>query len=186
MNLLSCNLAHVLVAAAGVTALVAEPPEDLKREGAFGFPQPQAIVLCDEPELRVSSWNDTSHLYIQAILWKDGDDTIGESADGRPIGDWGVLSLDVDADGKATPQRDRDYNLNPWPSLPGLRYQVSVSEHAWTGLRGGLEGAGRDPLSHHRGRDAGPDRQLCDPALRDRQTGGGDDPTCLLRVLAAP
>src|SRR4051794_30714268 len=103
MNLPLSILADLLVAAAGVTAVGAEPPQDLKRDGAFGFPQPRSTVLCDEPELRVSCWNDAAHLYVQAILWKDGDDTIGESADGRPIGDWSVLSLDVDADGKVTP-----------------------------------------------------------------------------------
>ena len=100
------------------------------------------MVLCDEPDLRVSAWNDASYLYVQAILWRDDQDALGETADGRPIGDQGVLSLDVDADGKVTPQRDRLYYLNPWPSLPGLRYQVCLSEHSYTGLQGDSKGRG--------------------------------------------
>src|SRR5262245_44803757 len=30
---------------------------DLKRDGAFGFPQREAQVLCDNRELRVSAWS---------------------------------------------------------------------------------------------------------------------------------
>jgi thiol-disulfide isomerase/thioredoxin len=115
---------------------------DLRRDGSFGFPQPQARVLCDEPGLRLSCWNDASHLYVQAVLWNDGDDAIGESADGRPIGDQGALRLDADADGKVTPQIDRDYYLNPWPSLPGLRYQIKLSASSSTGLMGDSKGRG--------------------------------------------
>ena len=142
MQLSNFVLAGLIVAASGVAVLAAEAPEVLRREGAFNFPQPQAQVLCDEPELRVSTWNDNSHLYVQAILWSDGDDALGESADGRPIGDWAVLCLDVDADGKATPQKDRDYTLNPWPSLPGLCYQVRLSEHSTTTLQRDSKGRG--------------------------------------------
>jgi hypothetical protein len=105
---------------------------DPRRDGAFDFPQAQATVLCDEPDLRVSAWNDASYLYIQAILWKDDNDALDKSADGRPIGDWGALSLDVDADGKVTPERDLEYCLNPWVGqpgpycLPGLHYSKCV------------------------------------------------------------
>jgi hypothetical protein len=142
MSLPTCILTSLLMATAGVAAPGAEPPKDLKRDGAFGFPQARAMVLCDEPDLRISAWNDASYLYVQAILWRDDQDAIGETADGRPNGDQGVLSLDVDADGKVTPHRDRLYYLNPWPSLPGLRYQVCLSEHSYTGLQGDSKGRG--------------------------------------------
>jgi thiol-disulfide isomerase/thioredoxin len=152
MALVELRKGHELVAASppaiprgvdrGVAASGADPPKDLKREGAFGFPQAQATILCDEPDLRVSSWNDASHLYVQAILWRDDHDALGETADGRPIGDRGALILDADADGKVTPHRDREYCLNPWPNLPGLRYQVRLSEQVSTTLQGDSKGRG--------------------------------------------
>jgi hypothetical protein len=142
MNLLTCVLMELLMATAGVVASGAEPPKDLKREGAFGFPQARASVLCDEPDLRVSAWNDASHLYVQAILWKDDEEALGETADGRPIGDQGNLILDVDSNRMVTPQRDRNYCLNPWPRMPGLHYQVLLGEGSSTGLRGDSKGRG--------------------------------------------
>jgi thiol-disulfide isomerase/thioredoxin len=142
MNSPSLYLAVFVGTFVGASADGALTTEDLKREGAFGFPQAQAKILCDEPGLRLSSWNDASSLYVQAVLWRDGDDAIGETADGRPSGDQGVLSLDVDADGKATPRLDRVYHLNPWPSLPGLRYQIRLSENGSSGLMGDSKGRG--------------------------------------------
>ncbi len=118
------------------------PPKDLKRDGAFGFPQAQAQVLCDDADLRVSVYNDAAYLYVQAIVWKDGDDALGETADGRPIGDSATLCLMVDADAKPTLQRDRHYSLNPWPQLSGLHYQVQVSSNGWTGLQRDPKGRG--------------------------------------------
>jgi len=113
-----------------------EPPKDLKREGVFGFPQAQATVLYDRPDLRVSAWNDASYLYVQAILWKDDRDEY-EPKDG---GDEGMLILDVDANNKVTPQRDRVYCV--WPSIAGLQYLVYLSENTWTGLRNDSKGRG--------------------------------------------
>jgi thiol-disulfide isomerase/thioredoxin len=115
---------------------------DLKRDGAFGFPQREAQVLCDNSELRVSAWSDSEHLYVQAIVWGDGDDAIGETQDGRKIGDYSNLSLDLDADKQNTPQVDRSYSLNPWPSLPGLRYQVVLQRNATTGIQSNSKGRG--------------------------------------------
>lgn len=117
-------------------------PGDLKRDGAFGFPQGEAKVLCDTEDLRLSAWNDAEHLYVQAIVWKDGDDTLGETGDGRKIGDTSALCLDVDADQKRTPKVDRDYALNPWPHMPGLHYQVVLSANGWTGLLSDSKGRG--------------------------------------------
>jgi thiol-disulfide isomerase/thioredoxin len=130
----------LVVAAFGVSA--ADPPPDLKKEGAFGFPQDKATVLCDTKDLRVSAWNDAAHLYVQAVVWGDGDDSLGETRDGRKIGDYSTLLVDADADGKPTPKVDRNYTLNPWPTLPGLRYQVLVSETGSTGLQGDSKGRG--------------------------------------------
>jgi len=115
---------------------------DLRESGAYGFPQKQATVLCDSSELRVSAWNDRVHLYVQAILFGDGDDRKGETEDGREIGDRSTLLVDCDADLKATPKVDRDYTLNPWPSMPGLHYQVVIDENAHTGLTADSKGRG--------------------------------------------
>lgn len=118
------------------------PPANLKRDGAFGFPQTEARVLHDSGQLRVSIWNDAEHIYVQAVVWADENDSLGETEDGRTIGDWSNLSLDVDADGKETPKVDRKYSLSPWPSLPGLRYQVVVGQGATTGIQDDSKGRG--------------------------------------------
>jgi hypothetical protein len=117
-------------------------PGDLKRGGAFGFPQAQAQVLCDQKDLRVSFWNNSEHLYVQAILWEDDDSTPGQTADGRTIGDFSVLCLDVDADQQASPWVDRNYMLNPWPSLPGLRYAVVIGNKVTTKMEADSQGRG--------------------------------------------
>lgn len=114
----------------------------LKLDDAFGFPQAQAEVLCDEEDMRLSAFNDSTFLYVQAIVWVDGNDTLGETTDGRQIGDYSSLLLDVDADQQATPQVDRCYSLNPWPKSPGLRYQIVVRENALTGLQKNSKGRG--------------------------------------------
>lgn len=133
-------LGALLLASAGLSA--ADPGTDLKKQGVFGFPQNQATVLCDTQDLRVSVWNDAAYLFVQAVLWKDGDDTIGETDDGRKIGDTSSLEVDADADGKVTPKVDRCYSLNPWPSHPGLRYQVKLSANSSTPLQGDSKGRG--------------------------------------------
>lgn len=115
---------------------------DLKHDGAFGFPQKDAKVLCDAPELRVSAWNDAEHLYVQAVVFADGDDAPGETEDGRAIGDSSTLLIDADADGKATPEVDRNYTLNPWPSLPGLQYQIVFDDRGTSGLMSDSKGRG--------------------------------------------
>ena len=94
--------------------------DDLKTSGAFGFPQADALVLCDTEDLRVSAWNDDAYLFVQAVVWKDDNSEAGQTDDGRAIGDWSNLMIDADADGAVTPGLDRDYSLNPWPTMPGL------------------------------------------------------------------
>jgi serine/threonine protein kinase/thiol-disulfide isomerase/thioredoxin len=126
----------------GPSVVREEPAANLKRNGAFAFPQAQATILCDEADLRVSVWNDSAYLYVQAIVWNDGDDMLGETADGRPIGDWAMVCLKMDPTGRTTLQSDRDYSLNSWPSMPGLSYQIRLQEHAWTTLRRDSQGRG--------------------------------------------
>jgi thiol-disulfide isomerase/thioredoxin len=133
-------LGSLIVGIANLSA--ADPPLDLKKQGAFGFPQNKATVLCDTKDLRLSAWNDAAHLYVQAVVWNDDDASLGETPDGRPIGDWSHLALDVDADGKPTPNVDRNYMLNPWPNSPGLRYAVVLGANGTTGIKGDTKGRG--------------------------------------------
>src|SRR5262245_23191443 len=115
---------------------------DPRRDGAFGFPQKDATVLCDTDTLRVSAFSDADYLYVQAILFTDSDDSLGETEDGRKIGDSSTLQIDADADGKATGDLDRSYCLNPWPSLPGLGYQVVFDENSNSGIQSDSKGRG--------------------------------------------
>lgn len=128
----------VVVAAAGGAVRAG----DLRADGAFGFPQKEAVVLCDTPVLRVSAYNDAEYLYVQAVLWTDGDDSKGETPDGREIGDNSGLRIDADADGKATTDVDRNYHLDPWPRLAGLHYSVVKGPTATTPIKADSKGRG--------------------------------------------
>jgi thiol-disulfide isomerase/thioredoxin len=121
---------------------IGDPSNTVKTRGAFGFPQETATVLCDTKDLRLSAWNDAAYLYVQAVLWADDDDSLGETDDGRKIGDWSNLSLDVDADQKATKDVDRHYTLNPWPTMPGLRYSVVLGDSMSSGIKSDSKGRG--------------------------------------------
>jgi len=124
---------------------------DLKRDGAFGFPQAQARVLCDQENLRVSVWSNAEYLYVQAVVWADGDDTNGQFA-GREIGDLTSLSLDVDADQQRTPTIDRFYNISRSRSQPqGMQYSVVLSESGST--RQQNDSAGRGAIKYVEGID---------------------------------
>ena len=116
--------------------------DSLVRDGAFGFPQQEASVLCDGPELRLSAYCDADYLFLQAIVWKDGDDSLGKSADDLPLGDSSILMIDLDADGVATPQRDRMYGLNITTRLPGLRRSVVLSPNSHSPFSGDFQGRG--------------------------------------------
>ena len=50
--------------------------------------------------------------------------------------------LELGVKGETTPKVDRNYALDPWPSMPGLHYQVSVSKNGWTGLQNDSQGRG--------------------------------------------
>ena len=94
---------------------------ELRENGAFGFPQANSKVLADLPEVRLSAWSNAEWLYVQAVVWADGDDAMTISADGSKDGDKSTLSLDLDADQKDTPNVDRLYRLY----APGDVNQVS-------------------------------------------------------------
>ena len=116
--------------------------EDLRRDGAFGFPQQAATVLCDRADLRFSICNDAEYLFAQAILWEDDDASPGKTEDNREIGDNSSLVLDLDTDGKPTPRLDRDYLLNPWPTLNGLHYSLWVTAGSTSGIQKDSRGRG--------------------------------------------
>ncbi len=115
---------------------------DLRENGAFAFPQKEATVLCDRPDLRFSIWNNADYLFAQAVLWTDADASLGKTDDNREIGDWSVLMLDLDADGKATANVDRNYMLNPWPGMEGQHYVVVLGEGGTTGIQSDSKGRG--------------------------------------------
>lgn len=145
---------------------------DVKTEGAFAFPQEQARVLADTDDIRLSVYTDSAHIYVQAILWNDGNDELGESSDGRPIGDHSTLLIDADANGEETAHVDRKYSLNPWPTLPGLRYSILLGSGASTGLQVDSEGSGairyiRDTT----GKTVRADSFLIPLSALDRETG---------------
>jgi len=115
---------------------------DVRRDGAFGFPQQDAKVFCDQPGLRFSVWNNAEYFCAQAVLWNDDDPALGKTDDNREIGDWSNLLLDLDGDGKATRGVDRTYLLNPWPHMQGLHYQIVHSERGSSGLEKDSKGRG--------------------------------------------
>ncbi|HWY31532.1 MAG TPA: TlpA disulfide reductase family protein [Candidatus Acidoferrum sp.] len=116
--------------------------DGLRENGAFGFPQKQATVFCDQPTLRFSVWSNHKYLFAQAILWTDDDASLGKTPDNRDIGDWSVLMLDVDADGKPTKDVDRNYMLNPWPGDEGLHYTIVMGPGSTTGIQDDSHGRG--------------------------------------------
>lgn len=143
MKTTSLSLALLLgVAAAGTAAEPVLSVPDLRATGAFGFPQKESKVVFDQPALRFSVWNNDEFLFAQAVLWTDGDGSLGKTEDNREIGDWSQLMLDLDADGKATASLDRDYILNPWPSMQGLHYQILTGAGSSTALKKDSKGRG--------------------------------------------
>src|ERR1700739_2678606 len=115
----------------------------LREDGAFGFPQKDATVLCDQPTLRFSVWSNDQYLFAQAVLWTDDDASLGEDSYNRETGDWSELRLGVNANGKIAPKVDRDYMLNPWTGMEGLYYQTILSPYGGkTGIQSDTKGLG--------------------------------------------
>ncbi len=121
---------------------VAASLSELRQKGAFGFPQKDAKVLWNQPALRFSVWNNDQYLFAQAVLWTDGDASLGKTDGNEETGDSSKLMLDLDANGEATPNVDRHYWLNRWPSMRGLHYQISLSARGRTGMKHDSQGRG--------------------------------------------
>jgi len=152
--------------------LPADEPIDLRANGAFGFPQDKARVLADDEHMRLSAFTDAEHLYVQAIVWKDDSDAPGKTDDGRDIGDHSTLCVDVDANGEITANVDRTYSLNPWPTLPGLRYSIQLGGGASTGLQVDSEGSGAIRYVHDTaGKTVRVDSYLIPLSAIDRNVG---------------
>ncbi|MEM9646642.1 MAG: redoxin family protein, partial [Planctomycetota bacterium] len=132
----------VLVFAAPLCGDVPASLDELKDEGAFGFVMRNAQTFIDDEDLRVLCQNDDEYFFVQAIIWNDGDDVLGETIDGRPIGDGSSIVLDLNADGKRTARIDRTYTLNPWPSLPGLHYTIPMGRGSSTSIQKDSKGRG--------------------------------------------
>ena len=114
---------------------------DLETNGVCGFPQDQASILCDNDFLRLSVWNNREYLFVQAILWKVSEHTLGKTEDNRDIGNKSKLEI-ASTNGKRSFELDRSYFLNPWPDLPGLYYHILLSENTTTGLEKDSKGRG--------------------------------------------
>jgi thiol-disulfide isomerase/thioredoxin len=112
----------------------------LRDDGAFGFPQKEATVICDRPTLRFSVWNNDQYLFAQAIMWTDDDAAVGKDQYDRVTFDWSCLMLNVDPNGKVTPNVDREYVLNPGP--PGLYYVTELGIYSQTGMYDDSKGRG--------------------------------------------
>ncbi len=124
--------------------------------GAFGFPQDDAEVLCDNRILKLSVANDVTNLYVQAILWDDAENKETEkpvyvrdssTAEKRIdqyklLGDHSTLYFELDGDGHVTPIIKRKYSLNPWSNRKGLWYQIHVTSNSSTTLKGDSKGTG--------------------------------------------
>lgn len=182
--------------AIAVMCKAAEPPKtagELRDNGAFGFPQKESKVFCDQTTLRFSVWNNGDYLFAQAILWTDDEASLGKTADNREIGDWSVLMLDLDADGNSTKDVDRDYDLNPWPGTEGLHYQIELGPGSTTGIRDDSKGRGAIRyLKMSDGKIVRVDTYLIPLAELSRHVGDkirlvywGDSPTPRLTVNSA-
>ncbi|MFC1762182.1 TlpA family protein disulfide reductase [Planctomycetota bacterium] len=132
----------ILVFLISSTVVSAVDIQQLRREGLYGFPQQQATALCDSEYLRFSVYSNDTHLFAQAMLWQDGDDSQGTSSRGEQIGDWSKLLLDLDGDSEPSPRIDRGYSLNPWPDRPGLYYQIQLSKRGTSRLMEDSAGRG--------------------------------------------
>lgn len=122
-----------------------EPTGDmagLKESGAFGFPQKQAMVLWDQPDLRFSVWNNSKYLFAQAVLWTDNDRSLGKTDDNREIGDWSALTLDINPNTNSPFKLGRVYALDPFPGMEGMHYQIENGAGGKTGLKDDSKGRG--------------------------------------------
>ncbi len=130
------------VPAASATAPTAPVISSGPAAGLFGFPQAEARIVCDRPDLRVSVWNNEEYLYLQAVLWKAKDPAPTSAGRQWDVGDCSGVNLDLDADEKRTRNLDRDYALNPNSQRRGFYYSVALGDHSSTGIREDSKGRG--------------------------------------------
>lgn len=67
--------------------------ERVRRDGAFGFPQREAVVLAEHETFRFSVFTDARHLYAQAVLWTDDSNALGRTDDVIRIALWGSSTV---------------------------------------------------------------------------------------------
>lgn len=115
---------------------------EAERSSLSTFPQSEATVLCDTSSLRFSVWSNREHLCAQAVLWEDDSAEVAKNEKGQSIGDWSNLLISAGAHGVVTPNVDRTYSLDPWPSMTGLHYQVKLGRGASTTLKSDSAGRG--------------------------------------------
>lgn len=132
----------VLLSQLAVLPAVSATADDLQTRAAHGLELSSGQQLCHSEQLRVHAWNDSDHLIVQAVAWQDDDDALGETVDGRKIGDRSTLILDLDNNQQRTPRVDRSYSLNPWPTIPGLRYSIPYERNASSHIKGDSTGRG--------------------------------------------
>jgi len=136
--------ASTFVSAAADTANVSTPSlSGLRENGTFAFPQKDAKVICDRPDLRFSVWNNDQYLVVQAVLWTYGHASLGETDKIQLVTDRSSLHvLDLIADGKGSPGLDRTYALNSPPGFNGLHYYIRLSEKSITPMKSDSKGRG--------------------------------------------
>lgn len=123
-----------------------QPPpsiSDLRNYGTLNFPQQYAQVICDRSDLRVSVYNNDHSIFVQAILWGDGDSGLGKTHRGKAIGDFSALLLHLDDSPKRTFHMDRNYYLDPWPSQKGLYFTVILTDHATSTMKRDSDNRGK-------------------------------------------
>jgi hypothetical protein len=104
---------------------------ELKNNGTFGFPQRSSIILSDQLEARFSAWSNAEWLYVQVVIWVDGDDSTATITNGKEICDQTWLFLDLDADQAHEPDEDLAYVLDPEPTKRGLYRRKKVAERQY-------------------------------------------------------
>ncbi len=143
---LALVIAMAAVSMGNISTALALTAEEVRANGAFGFPQANAQVLCDTSELRVSVWNNFKFFYVQAVHWSSATSTGIDSA---------AVFFDVDNDRKPTPKRDRVFYLNSNERHPGLWSNFALSS-GWSRLVN--DSRGRGAISHPEVTDGAPIR----------------------------
>lgn len=94
-----------------------------------------AAVLAKTLFIKLSVYNDSDFLYIQAIIYPDNEKE-GETTleNGYRIVDSSIVHFDLNADGLKTPNVDKKFYIKPSGVSRGLYYQTILSERSSTRL----------------------------------------------------